>query len=388
MSDHNAHDYFKGKSVQEYLAEMNQYHFEGELIVPLVAIDDGYAQYNSALMVIEMADGEAKLKIVEDRMPALASRGRHTAGMAGGALNLYGRVDTGEEYTVSQYLANPEDTRTDDYATTTLNLMLVHAALDRLGLAGEEVAIATGLPLKQYMAGDDERNTRLIDKKCANLMSPCYIGTGSKPSAIVHSVKVYPEAVCGMIDYLVDEYGDNREGVDPNVVRLGLDIGGNTTDMAIILPGNQVGARQTIKYGVSHVKDRLRQLMNARFDLHPDEAMLEEALRTGFVQWFGGEKENVEAEVRDAISTVMDPILEAVKAFMRDFPSLREIIGFGGGMALMQNSIRERYKNIIILDNPDGANARGALKYSLLSDLEEIMEQVNNSRALRAQKSA
>lgn len=373
----SAAGYFKTTPIAEYIAKLNKEFFEGDLLCPVVSVDDGYAQNNAAVLVIEGTGDSAVLKIIEDKIPSLARRGRHTSAVIGGAVNLYGVVESNEEYTVSEWVQSPEDTRTPDYSTTTLNLSLIHHMLNRLGLAGENVALLTGLPLEQYMDGEEGTNTILLEKKKKNLLRDVYVGPRKEPSAKVVFAGIYPEAVAGIVDYMIDEYGDMKPGVNPDVVRLGLDIGGNTTDMAIVLPGNQLGAKKTLEYGVTHVKDRLRQLLMKRFECEPDDTLLEEALMTKRVSWFGGDPEDVTAEVGDAIGCVMQPILAEVDLFKRRFPSLKEIIGFGGGVALMENLIRDRYPNIIVLDNADGANARGFLKCALLYDLDTIMSVVH-----------
>lgn len=374
----SAAGYFKATPIAEYLKKLNREFFDGDLLCPVISVDDGYAQNNSAFLVIEGSGDKAKFKIVEDKIPSLARRGRQTTSIVGSAVNLYGVVETNEEYTVSEWVQSPEDTRTPDYSTTSLNLSLVHHMLNRMGLAGEKIALLTGLPLEQYMDGEDGTNSVLLEKKRKNLLREVYVGPRKEPSAKVVFAGIYPEAVAGIVDYMIDEYGEIKAGVNPDIVRLGLDIGGNTTDMAIVLPGNQLGAKKTLEYGVKHVKDRLRQLLMKRFECEPDDSMLETALKTKTVSWFGDDPEDVTAEVEDAIGCVMQPILAEVDLFKRRFPSLKEIVGFGGGVALMESLIRERYPNIIVLENADGANARGFLKCALLYDLDTIMMSVKD----------
>ncbi|WP_370059895.1 plasmid segregation protein ParM domain-containing protein [Neptunomonas phycophila] len=372
MNNPKSKNYFKNIVMEQYLMQIGQV-FDTEFAMPVVAIDDGYAQCNWAFFDVEEKNGVLELEMIEGNIPSLGRRGRHTSGMAGGAVNLYGCPATGEEYTISPWVPSPEDTRSKDYPTTDLNRFLVHAVLDHLGLAGQNVIVVTGLPLQQFMDGENNTNTVLLNKKRENLMKSCHIGTARKPAAKVAYTVTYPEAVSGMVDYLIDDYGNMNPSLKPDVIRLGLDIGGNTTDLAIVLPGNQIGAFKTLELGVKHIKDKLRQLLIQRFDYEPDPQMLEEALLKKEVSWFGSDPEDVSPEVADAISFVMTPILSEIDSFKKDFPSLREIVGFGGGVALMHSSIRERYPNIIIIENADGANARGFLKYGLIYDLPAIM---------------
>ena len=373
----NKEKFFEKTPVSEYLKSLNSLAFEGRMLVPLVALDDGYAQFNQAVLVLtKPSEGEIKAEIVEDVMPSLAKRGQHLHGVIGGTVNLYGTVDTTEEFTVHPHVSEPEDTRREDYPVSSLNLCLTHAALDRLGLAGEVCAVATGLPLEEFMDGENGTNSKLINKKVKNLKRPVYITNSDNPSAQIAFAGVYPEAIAGMVDYLIDEFGNYREGIDPSLTRLAIDIGGNTTDLAIIHAGNVVGAKQTLKQGVKHVKDRLKQLLRKKFDHEPDDALLEQALKTKEISWFGGKSIGVAQEVDDAVNHVMGPVAKQIETFKGQFPSLREIVGFGGGVALMSESIKQQNPNIIIVENPSGANARGFLKCSIIYNLDEIMDVV------------
>lgn len=371
--------FFEKTTTADYLQQMNELAFKGEMIVPIVAVDDGYAQYNTAILVVEKDQDSIVARIEEDVMPSLAKRGQHLHAAIGGSVHLYGTCDTGEEFTVHPFVSEPEDTRKEEYPTSSLNLCLLHAALDRLGLAGQDCAITTGLPLEQFMDGEGGTNTSLINKKVENLKRPVYVTNQSRPSARVLFAGVYPEAIAGMVDYMIDEFGEFKDGIDPSLTRLAIDIGGNTTDLAIIHEGNLVGAKLTLKQGVKHVKDRLRQLLLKRFDNEPDDSLLEEALKTKKVSWFGGESLSVESEVADAVEHVMGPLSKQIETFKKQFPSLREIIGFGGGVALMADSIREQNPNIIVVDNPSGANARGFLKCALIYHMDVIMDAVSSA---------
>lgn len=358
--------YFTTHAVADYLIALQE--FFPDMVCPVISIDDGHAQCNYAFYSI---NDEGGLCVVEGAIPSIGRSGRHVSGAMGGAVGLYGCVESGAEYTISPYVAAPEDTRSKEYCTTDLNRFLIHAVLDHLGLAGHRVAVLTGLPLAQFLDGEDSVNSALIRRKHANVAKPVYIGHQRKPGAQVVHARTYPEAVSGMIDYLMDERGREQVSGD-DAIRMAMDIGGKTTDLAIVLPGSLVGAHLTIDAGVHHVKDRLKVLLVRRFGHEPDASMLEYALRNRTISWWGGEEESVEEEVADAISSVMKPILGRVNEFRKDYPSLREIIGFGGGVALMESVIKEAYPSITIVPFGDGANARGQLKYAVCYELDAI----------------
>lgn len=355
-------------TVKNTIEKLNAIAFDGELSLPLVACDDGYAQINFATFYI---NAEGTLDIWEGKIPSIGQRGRQMTSLGGGSADLY-TVHAGDEigdvYTISKYVPVPEDTRSDDYGTSALNLCLNHAALNALGLDKQHVALATTLPVAQYMDSDDGINRRLVDAKIENLKKIVTKGRADEPNNIVDYAAVFPEAVCGLIDYMCDAAGMMREDLDPEEVRLGIDIGGNTTDLVIVLPGFRIGAKASLHAGVNHVKDRLRQLLITRFGEEPDATILEKAVRTRSVSWWGEDPEDVSAEYEEAVKEVLLPIKQAITDFRKQFPSLSEMVGFGGGVALMEEQLRAGgLKKLIVMPNADGANARGALKMMILT---------------------
>lgn len=137
----------------------------------LVATDDGYNQTNSAYWTV--VDGQ--LAIAEDKIQSRGKRGRHITNMTGSETRgLFASGD--DEYTISDNVYEPEDTRTDGYAKSPLNRFVVHAALHRIGFkSGDDVAVVTGLPLEQYRTGPDGINSSLISAKILRFQSsrPC-----------------------------------------------------------------------------------------------------------------------------------------------------------------------------------------------------------------------
>lgn len=376
----NYKGFFSNRSVDDYLKDLNKHFFGGAMKVPLIAIDDGYAQCNYAFVDVEMVDGVAELVIREGKIPSHGRRGQHVVGgMGAAASGLYSCEQTGESYTIHQYVSKPEDTRTTEYPVSSLNRFLIHSILFELGLGGHDVAILTGLPLDQFLDGEGGINTPLLARKAENLTKPVVAGVMKRPSANVVYVGTYPEGVSGMVDYMINQYGEKR--VQEGVVRLGIDIGGNTTDLAILLPDNQIGAHKTESSGVNHVRDKLRSLLIKRFSYEPDQALLNEALMTRQITWFGAQPESVELEVNEAVMSVIDPIMREIDGFKKEYPSLREIVGFGGGVLLMGSVIKAKYPHIQIIEDADGANARGFLKYAITDSLDAIMGSIDSAVA-------
>lgn len=340
----------------------------------LVGTDDGYNQINTARWAF---DGD-KLIIAEDKIMSRGKRGRQMATLTGAGSGIYQSGD--EVYTITRHLSEPEDTRSEDYPVSPLNRYLIHAALNQLGISdGQDVAVITGLPLKQYNSGTNGVNERLIKSKTTNVLKPVSVGVEGTPSANIIFHGCYSEAIGGVIDYLIDFDSNGepcaREGVNHDWVRMALDIGGNTTDMAIINPDNTVSAIETIKFGVSHMHDRLKTLMENRFEMSLDSLIVDEAIRAKEVFLLDAVRD-VSDLWETAVNEVLTDIFHHVEQFRRKSPSIREIVGMGGGVALCETVIKKRFKSIVIVENPDGANARGFLKAATFFDIEEMTKQI------------
>lgn len=362
-------------NIQEYINQIGQ-ALPFPLPCPLIAIDDGYDQTNSAYWTLV----NGVLTIMEDKIKSRGKRGRHVINLQMKGVGLFASGD--DVYTIRDTMDH-EDTRTDDYPKKPLNRFLVHAALEKVGLGNNTpVAVVTGLPLKQYMPEMGSINKRLIDAKRENMLTPVTVGVDNKPSAKIVFHGVFPEAIAGLADYLIDNNGRMREGMSFDHVRMVLDIGGRTTDIAIILPGNDIGKIETINWGVSNMRDNLCKLIEDKLDLKLDSMVLDEALMDKKAHIFGEETDFAE-EWNTAVSVVLKEIFAAAANIRKEFPSIREMICFGGGAALCEEKIRNEYPSVKMVENPDGANARGYLKFATMDNLEDLAQTL--SELIKAQ---
>lgn len=342
-----------------------------DLPCPLVAIDDGFDQTKLAYWAIE--NGVKTIK--EDKIKSRGKRGRHAISMQMTGVGLFSSGD--DVYTIRDFM-DYEDTRTDDFPKKPLNRFLVHAGLSKIGITNDQkVAVVTGLPLTTYMPAMGEINTRLIEQKRENILTPVTVGINKAPSAKIVYHGVYPEAIAGLADYLIDNNGKPRAGLDFNVVRMVLDIGGRTTDMAIILPGNEIAKIETIDFGVSHMRDHLRMLIENKMELTLDSISLDEALKTKTAFLFGTQEDFTE-EWNQSVSMVLRDIFESASELRKKYPSIREMICFGGGAALCEGLIKEKYKEVKMAENPDGANARGYLKLATVDGIVSIKKAIED----------
>jgi plasmid segregation protein ParM len=358
---------FKDVKMSEYLEQVGF-----GLPCPLVAIDDGYDQTNCAYWVFE----NDVLTIKEKKIKSRGKRGRHAISMQMKGVGLY--ASGTDVYTIRDTMDH-EDTRTDDFPKKPLNRFLVHAILNDIGITnGQEVAIVTGLPLTTYMPEMGEVNTRLIEAKTQNMKVPVTTGVNNAPSAKIAYHGVFPEAIAGLADYLIDNNGKVREGVDFEQVRMVLDIGGRTTDMAIVLPGNDIGAIETVELGVSNMREGLRKRIENKLSLTLDSMCLDEALQTKNCCIYGDDND-VSAEWNEAVYEVLNLIFASAEDLRRKYPSIRETICFGGGAALCESMIKDKFPFVKMAENPDGANARGYLKFATLDAIDSIHEALQSA---------
>jgi|GEM_PF-6703073 len=358
--------YFKNRNMDDYLTSTGL-----NLSCPVIAIDDGYDQMKIAYWVPTSKGNDIEVVTMASR----AKRGKHivTASMA--SVGLYTTSD--KAYTVSDDLPYHEDTRSESYPKSELNRVLVQAALNRIGITnGQKVAIITGLPLDQYQREDKEVNTALIDAKKDNLKTPVFMGNqGDRPAADIVYQGILPEAISGLTDYMYGVDGELKPDMDGNISRMALDIGGNTTDMAVVSPSTHILDLKTIQYGVSHIRDRLKTVLESQFEIKTDSYTLDHALKTGELAFFE-ESHDVSKQVESACNDVLVDIFEAAEEFKKPHPRIRQMICFGGGAALCQKYIKKRFPKIIVIEEPDGANTRGFLKFASTSGMQSLIDGV------------
>lgn len=377
--------YFANIKMDDYLSGLKGHAPQPiDLPVPLIGVDDGYDQIKTAYWALE----NGQLAIHVEKIKSRARRGVHAHAVGGQGMGVF--TTGGEKYTVRDTMNSHEDTRSDDYPKSMLNRVLLHAGLRNLGLGGGQgVAVVTGLPPKAFYSDVSATgvNEKLVEDKTENMMVPVRYGIDQNPGAEILFHGTFPEAIAGMIDYLIDDQGRPREGVNQDQTLMGLDIGGNTTDLVVMAPGNEVLQKETIRFGVSHMRDRLRGLLESKHDLPLDDLLLDQAIATRKMHPFGETKE-VDEEWEKAVNDVLVDIFSETERFRKRYPSLSGMVCFGGGAALCSEVIKARYPSVKMMPNPDGANARGFLKMATLYYQETIRDYIAESTAHSATPAA
>ena len=321
-----------------------------------VGVDDGYR--------------ETKLAWRENgilrtlRVPSLVRVGALGVTDLDGTLSGY--ETEGETYSVGDFREG-EETRFADYPLSPLVRVLVHHALVLAGFSGKDVGIATGLPPRDAFLPDGRKNAELIARKIERFSLSIQLRGGGDP-ARVREHRVYTQGIGALIDFLFD--GETlRELSGPVGV---VDIGGRTTDVAVVLPGPggltiDHARSGSENVGVLDILDDLSRLIRTkeRIDDIPLSA-LERALTTGTIRLWGRDREVADL-VTLAKARTSERVSRVVSVFLGEAADLETIL-FAGGGALALPDLLKRYPHAVTVPDPQFANARGFLKSLLVSE--------------------
>jgi plasmid segregation protein ParM len=145
-----------------------------------------------------------------------------------------------------------------------------------------------------------------------------------------------------------------------------IDIGGSTTDIAVILEGDTIdqGRLGSLKLGVLDVHAEIQRLFDKKFERmeYPSKVM-ERAIRFKKIKLHGVDHD-VSALVDEAITTVSYRLKNEIGIILGNTALLDKVFFVGGGAAVF-NDIAAGWHNASVAENPGFANARGLFKYSL-----------------------
>lgn len=324
---------------------------------------------NKRLNVVGVDDGHYAIKIVlEDgstfAVPSRGRAGRHLIAWKDDDQGLY-RTEEGQDYTVHEHLQQADDTRFKDYPRSPLNRVLVHHALRHAGFGGKDVFIATGLPVSYYYMADGKRNDALIEAKQENLRKG--VTCGNQPMANIVRNVVATEAIAAYFDQLIDMDGqpsEDYEMLGESVVGV-VDIGGKTTDCAVIFPGgNQVDTERSgsSDVGVLMLYAAVESNLRSVFDLdNVPPRLIEAAIKTGAVK-IAGESQDVSAMVRKEKEHLAEQIMAGVRTRIGTGKDLDSVLFVGGGTIVMQEQLKKYFPHSRFVKQPEFSNARGMFK--------------------------
>lgn len=325
-----------------------------------VAIDDGYAQTK---LYGKGADG----KTVKFKMRSSVRPGRDglTAISGSGVVGSY-TTEEGEKFTVSEEIES-ESTMFNGFHTSAMNRVLVHHALLHGGFGGQGVNIMAGLPVDDYFL-DGEKNEDKIAAKKANLAKGVENAGASKSLAELVNIDIGCQAVAAFLDFVLDDSLNERFQSDGKVAVV--DIGGRTTDIAVIVNGQNIDNQMsgTANIGVLDVYSAVNKAVGKQFDFQDKLPInvIDAAIRDGKITLWG-EDQDISAIVEATVQEQEGKIAREIERRLGSAASLRKVLFVGGGSALFKN-IAARFRNGVMSDDPEFANARGMYKFACLKN--------------------
>ncbi len=331
----------------------------------LVAIDDGYAQ--TKIFGISPSNPSERLRTVY-RTSLRPGRLRLASIGGEGVVDCY-RTEEGDEFTVSEDVAS-ENTQFDSFHVSTMNRVLAHHGLALAGYRGLDVDLVTGLPVADYFAIDGGLNQEMIKAKTNNLLKGVEAVSSSGPLAVIKTADVGCQAVAALFDYALDDDLKPREGVDIRGKVAIVDIGGRTTDIAVVVGGNQIdnASSGTRNLGVLDVYKLLEGSIQKKFGIRDSIPMkdLDATVRAGTIRLWNND-EDVSELVRTAVREIENQILREVERKLGSAAMMSAVVFVGGGAALFKD-VASTLRNGRTVEDPEFANARGLWKYATLQE--------------------
>ncbi|MGJ7523468.1 plasmid segregation protein ParM domain-containing protein [Variovorax sp. LT1P1] len=332
----------------------------------LVAVDDGYA-----MTKVVLSNG------TKFKMPSLVRTGASSLTGSSEELPTYktnvGEGTHGEQGFFTATMASDieaADTRYNDYPYGALNRVMVHHALRQAGLGGQEVEVATSLPVHTFF-NQDGQNKVNIARKNESIEQPVHAVAGV-PCARVAKAHVFAEGVAAWLDFAISDEGTQRVALEsPAAV---IDIGGRTTDTVKVLVGMNVEkkASGTINKGVLDLvkaikltilrNPTIQEMFGDLQDSQVPRAMVEEVIRTGV---FRKHALNVDfsEDVAIARAAIAADIMKDVEQRVAKGFDLQAMLFVGGGSIVFKEEIKKHFATAVFVDEPEFANARGMFKY-------------------------
>lgn len=321
----------------------------------IVFVDNGYAQQKIAYW----GDVNGEKTEINFLTPSRAQMGRINVDVHGKASGVYNV--NGSNYTVGEDVRQPETLRSKHYAHSEINCALVMHSLIVAGFAGKKIRLGTGLPFEHYFK-NSEVDEKFLAKVSNSILQPCTAASGIELPQIV-SHKVYPESTAAAVSYSLNTKTGELKSFENGLVVI--DMGGGTTDITVINADFTInmelsGSRNL---GVIDIRTALAALIEKKFDVTGmTDAQLDRALRTKTIKMFG-----VDEAIDDALEEAQKETVKKLSNFISETVGeaafIDTILFVGGGAEILAVAFKGTYKQAIVPENAEYANANGALRF-------------------------
>ncbi|MHB1285559.1 MAG: plasmid segregation protein ParM domain-containing protein [Leptospirales bacterium] len=315
-----------------------------------VGVDDGYAAVKVAWY-----DQNGRIRTLS--IPSRAREGSYGIGSFENDGTIGGYETEGLRFTVAPGVSGAT-TRFPEYNLSPLARVLVHHSLILAGFEGETVRIGSGLPLNRYFRNEKKNGDR-IARKIDSFARPVRSLDGGETARIVQH-EVFAQGLAAVVDWLSDGKTLRTQEGPVGVV----DIGGQTTDISVILPPLVADHEHlsTCEIGVLDVQALLKRRIQANNDIDEiHDAALDSALESGQIRLYG-KNVSVQKEREEAIREIESRLANQIRSAFGDVLAGLDAVLFVGGGSLVFRGLSRAFPNALLPDRPEFSNARGFLK--------------------------
>lgn len=333
-----------------------------------IAIDDG----NANLKLAYMENGTIK-GLVEPARAQVATI--EDTGFLQEAVRAYYIGDKkAPEFARPYVVRDTQDSMTTGYKefyTSEFNAVLINNIMYSAGLHGQKVDLLTTLPPNLFT---DKTFRNSVSKIKQQLLGQVWTAfEGAKELAVVESVKIMPEALSAWFNLIIDDELKIKEHLITKKVAI-VDIGGGTTDICTIQNYEADWANVKSKdIGMISVLEAFKTQMvkNNIPASNLNRGNLEEAIKTGSIRLFGV-NHDVSSLARQSYTVISAKLHDFIESSLGTVYDLDKIVLIGGGSIPLKKALQSREtsftKLIEFSKDPVLANAKGALKYKLMSE--------------------
>lgn len=241
-------------------------------------------------------------------------------------------------------------------------LRMMYAALAKLMPYGNgeiiQVIISTGLPV-DHMADAESMKKAFIGRHRIDANNAGYW-------IDVIDCHIMPQPYGTIYAQMITDQGvmDETHAVSRVAVT---DAGRFTVDCALDDDGDFIDAQSgSVEAGVHTAQERIAAAYEAKYGAKPSHTQVEDILRNGQVL-IGDEPVSFVAEVEEALRPMRAATLSLMGRKWGKALDIQRIYVTGGGARFVFASIKEVYKQAILVENPQMSNAIGYRNYALFT---------------------
>jgi len=241
------------------------------------------------------------------------------------------------------------------WAESPYYLLLFVSAVTRIDKSAcEPAAVVTGLPVSHYTQERVRQVQHLLGRAHEVRVS------SGETLVKVEKIKVIPQPFGSFFDLILNDEGKLK---DPDKIRerVGIiDIGFQTTDLALATPQFIESSSGSLDVGVRSIADQLSRDLSRKYSITLDTTEAEEALRHKSVRIFG-ESVDLSEMIEERTREVAELILSYSHSLWGRGERLNRLILAGGGANTLR-SYFSTYPNLHVPEEPSLSNVRGYLK--------------------------